>query len=572
MRRPRLAWALAVLAAGGCAAIPPAPLAAPGLRFERGAVAADHPLASEAGAEMLRLGGNAVDAAVAASFCLSVVRPDSCGIGGGGFMVICGPGRDGEPLRVALDYRETAPAACGPDHFGRLADPEASRRGPHAAGVPGTVAGLLLALERYGTLDRRTVMAPAIRAAADGFRADAYHVEAAADLAERLRTAPPDVARSASYIWETLCRAGHVKEGDLVRNPRQAEALRNIAAGGVPAFYGGPVAGSIVSAMRAGGGPMTRDDLAGYRVRVLAPLVGTFRGLELVCMPPPSSGGVALLQILGILERRLGRTGPDGPHDPAYLHLLVEAMKHAFADRAAWLADPEYAEVPVPMLLSPAHLDRIAASIDEGRTREPMEYGPAELAPQDSGTSHLSVVDGAGLGVACTETINLPFGSMVEVEGFALNNEMDDFTTRPGQPNAFGLVQSGRNLPEPGKRPLSSMCPTVVLDRGRVVLVAGASGGPRIIPATAQALVNCLVFGLPPRDAVAAARVHHQWVPDVVELEASWPDAATALALRERGHAVGTRETVGAVQLVQVTDSGVLAASDPRKGGRPAGH
>ena len=557
--------------------------------FNHAAVAADHIVASQAGAEMLKRGGNAVDAAVATSFTLSVVRPMSCGIGGGGFMLIYAPGRDGAPasgpgskpgpsqgvrsgVAIALNYRETS--AVDRDYYTNLDDPAASRIGIHASGVPGTVAGLLYALEHYGTLDRATVMAPAIRAAEEGFEVDASHVSAARELGRR-RQATPAIAEMSEYLWKHLCLEGAVKAGDTVRNPDQARALRLIAEQGADAFYRGPIADAIAAVMAQYGGPITREDLAAYVPRVVEPLVGEFHGHQIISMPPPSSGGIAMQQVFGILQRRLGDVSDLAPTSPQYVHLLTEALKHAFADRAEWLADSAFVEVPVEWLLSAAYLDKLAARISFDGTLAPRAYGTAMLVPEDGGTSHLSVVDARGMAVACTETINLTFGSMVVVPGFgfALNNEMDDFTTNPGSPNAFGLIQSDRNLPQPGKRPLSSMSPTIVVKEGKVRLVAGAAGGPRIITATTQCLLNVLLFDMHPGEAVAAARLHHQWMPMRLEFERGWTDAAPISAMRALGHETGPTDGVGTAQIIVAREAGgVHAASDPRRGGRPAGH
>jgi gamma-glutamyltranspeptidase/glutathione hydrolase len=542
--------------------------------YRRGAVAADHPVASEAGLAMLRRGGNAVDAAVATSFTLSVVRPYSCGLGGGGFMLIHQGGEEGQPPRqVALDYRETAPAAVDRDYYVRLDDDHASRFGVHASGVPGTVAGLLHALEHHGRLDRATVLEPAIRAAEEGFPADTHFVEAAGKLSKALQERP-DLVACAGTIWTNLAREGRLRVGDRVENPQQAHALRLIAEHGADAFYRGAIADAIVQAMRSGGGPIEREDLEGYRVRVTAPLRGSFRGHTVLAMPPPSSGGIATLQILTMLERRWPDLRLATRNDARYVHLVTEAMKHAFADRAQWLADASYVDVPVARLLDRVYLDELADGITLEATCGVLTYGSVEPAPVDGGTSHLSVIDADGMAVACTETINLVFGSIVEVPGygFMLNNEMDDFTTVPGQPNAFGLRQSDRNLPEPGKRPLSSMSPTILLAGDRPVLIAGASGGPRIITGTLQTILNCLVFDLPPEEAVAAARFHHQWVPEVLRLEQGCVDEATAASLRSYGHELGPVAGVGDVQVILINGQGILAASDPRKGGRPAGY
>ena len=542
--------------------------------YRQAAVATDHPVASQAGADMLRRGGNAIDAAVAASFCLSVVRPYSCGIGGGGFMLIHVPGEGGDPpLQVAINYRETAPAAVDRDYYARLGEPTAAHSGPRSVGVPGTVAGLLWALEHYGTLDRGTVLGPAIRAAELGFVADAHHVEVVSSVAERLETVP-GLRQDAGFLWEILCRGGAVNEHDVLRNPGQARALSLIAEGGRAAFYEGPIANAIVKAMEARGGPITRADLSGYRLRVTQPLRGEFRGVEVLAMPPPSSGGVTMLQILGLLERRLDDLGQLRHNNAAYVHLLAESMKHAFADRAAWLADADFVDVPTGRLLSQDHLDRRASMISMSRTQDRRFYGSAVAPVRDDGTSHLSVIDAQGMAVACSETINRYYGSLVVVPefGFALNDEMDDFTTVSGRPNEFELLQSDRNLPEPGKRPLSSMSPMIVLDQGRPVLVAGASGGPRIITATLQAVLNCLLFDMRPVPAVEAARFHHQWTPDVLEFEPRWEDRVVIAAIEELGHETRNGTSYASVQLIRIDPDGIRAASDPRKGGAPAGY
>jgi len=539
--------------------------------FEHAAVAADHPVASQAGLEMLKKGGNAVDAAVATSFCLSVVRPYSCGLGRGGFMVIHDPGTDDA---VVINYRETAPAAVGPRHYVKLDDPLASRYGHHAAGVPGTVAGLLYALEHYGTLDRRAVLAPAIRAAEDGVPADANYVAACKDVAKKLDE-HPRLRSLAETVWRDRCREGSLKVGDIVRNPDQARALRLIARHGADAFYRGEIADAIVRTMREHGGTIARDDLAGYEVDVITPLRRRFRDYEILAMPPPSSGGIAILQMFGMVEFRYDQIRQLPVNSPAYVHFIAETMKHAFADRAEWLADPAFVDVPVSRLLDEDYLERLAWSISRTWTMKPQNYGSRRPPPDDAGTSHLSVVDENGMAVACTETINLGYGSLVTVPGFGfcLNNEMDDFTTVPGEPNAFGLTQSERNAPEPGKRPLSSMSPTIVVQGGRAVLVGGASGGPRIITGTFQCLVDCMLYGETAAQAVARPRFHHQWLPDALRIEVEWIDQhGLAPTLQAMGHEVEVIDAVGNVQLIQVRDGLIRAASDPRKGGRPAGY
>ena len=538
----------------------------------REVVAADHPDASRAGAEILALGGNAVDAAVATSFALSVVRPYSCGVGGGGFMIIRLPDdpTHGE-VATAINYRETAPGAVGPDYYEKLDDPLASRFGGRAVAVPGTVAGLLAALERYGTLDRATVLAPAIRLAAHGYAVDEHRMAAAEGVAALLRDNGWE-SRFASLDERLL---GGVHDGAVAINPEQAEVLRRIAEHGRDGFYAGETAEAIVHAVHADGGELSLEDLAGYEPVEVEPLRFEIDGRTFLTMPPPSSGGITMAQTLAIRDLATVRLDPFTPAERA--HILVESLKHAFADRARWLGDPAFVEVPLAGMLDPGYLARRAAMINPDRTFPAERYAFDEpIAPiEDAGTSHFCVVDRFGGAVACTETINLEFGSLVcpPTLGFALNDEMDDFTTRRGEPNAFGLVQSEHNLPEPGKRPLSSMSPTIVLGRdGRVLALAGASGGPRIITGTLQVLLNVLEDDLGAVSAVGAPRLHHQWLPDAVYFEPGY-DANVLLSLHARGHELRQRGTVGECQLVRRSRDGRgwEAESDPRKGGRPAG-
>lgn len=564
---------LALICLAGCAA-PHLPVTASdhAAIYTRWAVACDHAVASQAGERMLARGGNAVDAAVAASFCLSVVRPFSCGIGGGGFMVISLPPSPGHPERraVALDYRETCPGAVGPDYYEGLPG-DASERGVHAVGVPGTVAGLLYALEKFGTLDRATVLAPAITAARDGFVADAAYVAAAKTLAEVWDRHPELVP--AEPTLSDLFHRGNVAVGDHLRNEAQARTLEQIARDGAAAFYRGPIADAILATVTAGGGPLIAADLNSFTVRETPALTGDVGPWRIISMPPPSSGGVATQQVFGILER-LGGLEPGLDMDsPTWRHMLIEAFKHAFADRARWLADDAFVPVPVAALMSPDYLDSLAAHFDPDHTLSSASYGTEVPPGDDSGTSHISVLDSRGMAVGCTETINLEWGSGVEVPGcgFFLNDEMDDFTTSEGV-NAYGLVQSDLNRPEPGKRPLSSMSPTIVLRDGQVAAVAGASGGPRIISGTLQVLLAALVFGNDAGQAVDRPRLHHQWLPDEVRVESGWTDRNSLAGLRARGHhVVDYPKAVGVVQAIVVQGGLITAASDPRKGGRPAG-
>lgn len=544
-----------------------------------GMVAADHPLAARAGARMLARGGNAVDAAVATSFALSVVRSDACGIGGGGFMLVhlVDDPTHGD-VTVAINYRETCPAGVGPETYAGLVDPLASQRGGMAVAVPGTVAGLLHALEHYGTLPREIVLAPAIELAEAGFEADAHHVRTARSLVDRFEA---DAAWRQRFplVWQRLMNEGRIEVGDRIALPEQAAALRLIARDGADAFYRGPIARAIVESVRADGGVLTMDDLAGYELREVEPVRMAVGGRTILSMPPPSSGGVAIAQILALAERLDLAMPATGWPAPAEAHALAESMKHAFADRSRHMADPAFADVPVAQMLEADALDRMAAAIDPQGVLGPEAYGTASLIPvalpEDGGTSHISVIDAHGGAVACTETINLAFGSLVGVRGygFCLNDQMDDFTTIPGEANAFGLVQSDDNLPEPGKRPLSSMSPTIVLDgQGEVLAVAGASGGPRIITSTVQVLLRMLRGGATAREAVDAPRLHHQWLPDRLYVEVreeADPAPDWMRALEQLGHDVFSRDDIGAVQAIgRDPATGELdGAADPRKGG-----
>ena len=551
---------------------------------------------------------DAVDAAVAAGFTLSVVRPESCGLGGGGFMVIYLPDDPTHGLvKQALNFRETAPAASRFDMFERSKLPDASTRSGLAVAVPGTVAGLLEALDTYGTLDRATVLQPAIDAAVGGFVADSTFVEAARHAAEKC---PAEQRRAGDPFWDRMLGEGKIKVGQRVRNLDQAAVLADIAAHGRDGFDRGRAGAHLVEAARKAGGILTLEDVQDYAPVWSEPIEFAYGTNTFLTMPLPSSGGVVFAETLGIFHLASNYRGVNLAQgmgwDGLAWHVYIESLKHAFADRSRWLADPRYVDVPVNMFMSDMYAHKRAGRIEAGQTLPSEDYGtrPAingsEL-PDDSGTSHLSVVDQWGGAVACTQTINLSFGAQIVPTGcgFCLNNEMDDFTTVRDQANAFGLVQSDRNLPEPGKWPLSSMSPTIVLagpmgnpdasNHRRVVAVAGASGGPRIITGTMEVLMHVLVDGMNAADAVAAPRLHHQWLPNVVKLEPGLREgggqagsmhqdeqagaARLRKALRERGHTLGKINEVGVVQLiVREKEGGLHAACDPRKGGKPAGH
>jgi gamma-glutamyltranspeptidase/glutathione hydrolase len=545
--------------------------------YEHAVVAADHEAASLAGIEILKRGGNVVDAAVATGFALSVVRPASSGIGGGGFMLIW----DAEKKRgIALDYRERAPALARrnmyADHTNpKKVRPDASEHGPLAVAVPAHVAGLCHALGAYGTLDLKTVLAPALRLCREGFPVDQHDIgvqkQVIKDFADH-----PDYRERFATLYRLYVNEGMPwNDGDRFHSPL-TKVLESIAEHGADGFYRGAVAEAIVAEMRRGGGLITPADLDMVMPVVREPLRGEFQRHTVLSMPPPSSGGVALLEslnILNALETRNPAAGPGKPShsSPLFLHVLAESFKHAFADRAAYLGDADFAKVPVTRLTSNKYADDLARQIDLGRTQPPETYGRL-VTPDDGGTSHFSILDARGNAVACTETINTHFGSYV-VEpkfGIVLNNEMDDFTSLPGVPNAFGLIQSEANAIEPGKRPLSSMTPTIMIRDGRAEFVLGASGGPRIITATIQVLLNMAQFKMSPREAVDAPRIHHQWMPDALEVET---DSLASPELKGMGHKLRLHREGAVVQAASRDSSGRLrAASDHRKEGRAAGY
>lgn len=537
-----------------------------------GMVAADSPYASQAGLDILQAGGNAVDAAVAVSFALAVTRPESTGLGGGGFMIA----RFADGRIVVQDFRESAPAGADQGMYVRKESepsdqPPASQIGYAAVAVPGLVAGRCQALSQYGTIPLSQAIAPAIRLAEGGFPVDEHYVDATRKvLAHYVQY--PDLKASCGYVYTTHLREGKLRAvGEMLVQPALAKLLRRIAQSGPECFYHGPVASALAEQMRKDGGYITEKDLASYRVMERDPIRSTYREFEIIGMPPPSSGGVTLAETLNILEAvdyaKLAKTDVD-----LALHYQIEAMKHAFADRARWLADADFADVPVARLSAKRYAQRLADRLMPGRVADPDAYGSSVFI-EDAGTSHFCVADRWGNVVVSTETVNTEFGSLTAVAewGLILNNEMDDFVTEPGKPNAYGLVQSDRNAIEPGKRPLSSMAPMIVLRDGEPYLLLGASGGPRIISSVLNVLLAVTDYGLPLNQAMLEQRPHHQWRPDEVFFDAS-PSEAARMALQQRGHRVADRRKTGVVQAILRTNDGWIGACDPRKGGRPAGY
>jgi gamma-glutamyltranspeptidase / glutathione hydrolase len=532
---------------------------------EHGLVVAQEKIAARIGADILRQGGNAVDAAVATGFAMAVTYPRAGNIGGGGFMVIHLAGRNED---VAIDYRETAPAAMTRDSFlGPDGKPDnaKSRDSALGIGVPGTVAGLALALEKYGSgkFTLAQLLKPSIELARDGFVLTDDMADTLPQWHRRLAKWPASVKVFSRADGTSLQEGDKFLQGDL------AATLAAIAEHGPRGFYEGPVAEKLVKAIRDAGGIMTTDDLMAYQPVIRTPVRGTYRGYDIVSMPLPSSGGTVLLETLNILEGF--RLSDLEQGSPASLHLLIEAMKRGYADRARYLGDPAFINAPTNVLLAKDYATKLRAEIDPEHAT-PADKVTAALPPREgSNTTHYSVVDSQGNAVSNTYTLNFSYGVglVAEGTGVLLNNELDDFTAAPGASNAFGLVGYEANLPGPGKRPLSSMSPTIVLKDGKVVLVTGSPGGSRIISTVLQVIVNVLDYHMDVAVAVAAPRLHHQWMPDEVKVEPGFPDEVLA-GLRERGHSVVESMGYSSANSIFVTPKGLLGAPDPRTRGAEA--
>lgn len=540
-----LLWAALVLPAVviGRAA---APVPAGGARS--GLVVSAHHLASAAGAEVLRQGGNAVDAAVATGLALAVVHPQAGNLGGGGFMLIHLADASPAGRNLVIDYRETAPRASSRDMYvgpdGRLlTGAGSSTEGWRASGVPGTVPGLAWAFVRYGSgrVTWAQVCEPARRLAVEGHTISAATAE---NLREEAALLGADPESRRIFLKDGAQHAA----GDLWVQPELGATLTRLQANGAAEFATGETARRIAAAMAAHGGTLTLEDLRDYRPVERRPLPGRYRGFDIVTMPPPSSGGIALLQMLAMLEPHDVRALAPGSADRC--HLLAEAMKRAFRDRAEYLGDPDFVRVPVAALLAPDYVRGRMADYRPDRATPAAEvksglgaFDPRNLRPERFETTHFSVVDAAGNAVANTYTLNGAYGSGVTIPGTGvlMNNEMDDFTAQVGSPNLYGLIQGEANAIVPGKRPLSSMTPTMVFRDGRLVLVTGSPGGPTIINTVLQVIVNVIDDSLPITAAVAAPRLHHQWMPDRLTFEPGGLSLMVLEDLRRRGHVLQER-------------------------------
>ncbi|MGQ0703320.1 MAG: gamma-glutamyltransferase [Gemmatimonadales bacterium] len=527
----------------------------------RAMVVSGSPIASEVGREILQRGGNAVDAAVAVGFALAVVHPEAGNIGGGGFMVI----RTADGKVQALDYREIAPGRATRDlYLNRRGNPtELSITGALSAGVPGSVAGLVEAHRRYGKLPFRTVIDPAVALARDGFVVDSF------------RSASIDSDRNRLYLFpasrqQFLPGGPAPAPGSRLRQPDLARTLLAIRGQGAAGFYRGRVAELIVREMERSGGIITREDLANYRAIWREPVLIRYRDHTIYSMPPSSSGGVTIAEILNIMEG-WSPLPPFG--STALLHREAEAMRRAFMDRNHYLGDPAFVTAPIERLISKEHADSLRMQIDPARATPTPRFTAS--APRGSSTTHYSVVDADGNAVSCTTTLNNSYGSAVTVTGagFLLNDEMDDFATAPGRPNMYGLVQGEANAIAPGKRMLSAMTPSIVLDpQGRLLMVAGTPGGPRIITMVYHVISNVIDHRMTLANAVTAPRLHHQALPDTIRVERNGFGRAVLDSLRQMGHSVIEGAPWGDVAAIIRVPQGWQGVSDPRRGGGGAGY
>jgi gamma-glutamyltranspeptidase / glutathione hydrolase len=528
-----------------------------------GMVVSSDRFATQTGVQILRAGGNAVDAAVAVGFALAVTYPFAGNIGGGGFMLI----RMADGKSTLIDYREEAPGAATRNLYldaqGKVI-PGASTVGALSVGVPGTVAGLAQAEREYGKLGLAKVMEPAIHLAEDGFPVSYWMSQSLAShrsLLEKFEESRRIYLRNGNFY----------QPDDILKQPELERTLRRIARDGPEAFYQGPIARQIVATMAKYHGLITLSDLAAYRAKQRQPLEGHFRGYDVLAPPPPSSGGVALIEMLNILAP-LDLGTPDSY---ASMHLIVEAMRRAYADRAAYLGDADFVSVPVKGLTSPAYAAKLRKDILDSRPDAPVGAGrPAAF--ERPNTTHFSVVDAEGNAVSNTYTLNNGYGSGVTVEGagFLLNDEMDDFTSKPGSPNMYGLVQSAANAIAPRKRPLSSMTPVIVLKDHKVRLVLGSPGGGTIINTVLEVMLNVLVYKMDVLEAVSAPRFHDQWRPDQLRVERRGFSADTLMELRRAGYKVVLGDSMGECEAIEVNPrtGWRFGAADPRGDGKAAGY
>ena len=525
---------------------------------KNGMVATQEALASDIGLKILKDGGNAVDAGVAVGFALAVTLPRAGNIGGGGFMMIY-DAKQGKT--VALDYREKAPSSASRDMYldeDGNAVSDLSRYHGLAVGVPGTVAGLLKALEDHGTMSRGQVMAPAIALAEDGIEVTAGLSESLTALSDRMQKWP-----STKKVFFKHDGSAY-QPGERLKQPELAKSLKLIAAKGADGFYKGETASKLVKAVNEAGGSMSLQDLANYEAIAREPVKGDYRGYEIVSMPPPSSGGIHIVQILNILE---GYPLKDyGQNSAQTIHLMAEAMQLAYADRSEYLGDSDFIDVPASGLASQAYADKLRTLINPDKATPASTIKANNPLPYESDqTTHFSVVDKEGNAIANTYTLNFSYGTglVAEGTGILLNNEMDDFSAKPGVPNGYGLFGGEANAVEANKRPLSSMSPTLVFKDSKPYIVTGSPGGSRIITTVTQIISNVIDHDMNIAEATHAPRIHDQWLPDEIRVEKAL-NIDTVKKLESMGHTVSPKSAMGSTQSIMITPKGVYGSSDPR--------
>lgn len=532
------------------------------VRAKKAMVVAQEPHATDVGVEVLRNGGNAIDAAVALAFALAVTLPSAGNLGGGGFLLV----RFADGKTGFFDFRERAPMAATRDmYLDKSGNPTRdSITGWRAAGVPGTVRGLEMAHKKHGRKNWSDLIRPSIQLARDGFEVS-YPFSRSLRSAAELMSPFPESKR-------IFLKDGAMFEpGDRFRQTELAATLERIAKGGAREFYEGETARILAAEMKKNGGLITLDDLRGYRAIERRPLEGRYKGHDIITAPPPSSGGVGLLQMCGVLEG--SGYEKSGAGSAASIHFLAEAMRRYYADRSEHLGDPDFFQVPSKGLLDPRYITSMRNSIDRAKATPSDSIRPGNPRDYESGdTTHFSIVDTEGNAVALTYTINGSYGNGVTVPGlgFLLNNEMDDFAAKPGFPNMFGLVQGEGNAIQPRKTPLSSMTPTIITRDGKLFMVIGAPGGSRIITGVTQAILNVIDHGMNMQEAIDAPRFHHQWQPDKLSLEKGFSPDTIAL-LKSRGHNIDSIANVALVESILIADGWLQGASDGRANGKAAG-
>lgn len=524
-----------------------------------GMVASQEALATQIGVDIMQQGGNAIDAAVAVGYALAVTLPRAGNLGGGGFMLVYLADKQ---RAIAIDYREVAPQSAYPDMFlddDGNPDSQLSRFHGLAIGVPGTVLGFELALEKYGTMSLPQVMAPAIKLARDG-------IVVTPDLANSL-----DAMQQRLSQWPSTQRifykadGSRYQPGEILKQTDLANTLIAIAKQGSSAFYQGPIAKQISDSVRNAGGMMTMQDLATYKAIERQPVSGNYRGYQIISMPPPSSGGVHIVQMLNMLSQY--PIDKMGHNSAATIHVMAESMRRAYADRSLYLGDPDFVNVPVAALTSTQYAKQLVRQIDLNKATPSSEVSPGTLLPYESNqTTHYSVIDKWGNAVSNTYTLNFSYGSglIADGTGVLLNNEMDDFSAKPGTPNAYGLIGGKANAVAAKKRPLSSMTPTIVLTDNKPYLITGSPGGSRIITTTLQVIMNVIDHDMNIAEASAAPRFHHQWLPDMIRIEKGF-NVDTINLLESKGHKIEVKAAMGSTQTIMLTEEGVYGASDPRR-------